>query len=987
MPKDDAYKKAEQKIAEALEAGVSELDLSNMDITELPDTLGQLFQLKALILYGNQLATLPESLKELDQLTHLDLSSNQLTALPDSLGQLTQLTSLDLSRNQLTTLPASLRKSTNLKRLDIFHNNFAILPEWLGDLKNLTDLIINDNQIVDLPDSVGNIIGLGRLFLGAPAGGNPLHKLPDAIRQLHQLHTLYVAKCELNTLPGWILELENLEFLNLDGNPLNPALQSAYDQGLDAVKAYLRSLEQNAEPLYEAKLILVGEGEVGKTCLMDALLDKPWEEHPSTHGIEIQKVKVTDAKTKNEITLNGWDFGGQRVYRPTHQLFFSAPAVYLVVWKPREGSQAGQVKEWIQLVKRREPSAKILVVATHGGPKQRLPDIDRQDLWDSFGKETIIDFFHVESKPDKKGNRRGIKELKKAIARVAAELPEMGSAYPKNWQGVREALVKTRKAYLPLEDVLKICRKQKLDDEQAQLFIAIEHRLGHLIHYQHDPVLSDIVILKPDWLATAISFVLDDEETRRNKGLVHLSRLCLLWNDPKRSKTNRYPQSLHQIFVRLMERFDLCYRVAGVSANDDKDPGYLIAQLVPDIKLNPITGWADYPKDGNSIQTQICRIVDKQSGQSANAEGLFYQLIVRLHKYSLGRSNYDKSVHWQKGLVLDNNYNGRAFLEHKVNDIQITVSAAYPQGFLTILTDEVRFLVESFWEGLRCEITVPCLNPTSCKGLFEVSKLIENKKQGRPEQPCSVCNYWQSIDQLLSNAPAAAQPISIEVLEKQFASIQGKLDVVDTNTQRILSQIDKTYTDLLKVLTDEAREGPRLFSLIPVKRSGFNPKEWTSEKFKLILWCEHIRLPLPVINGKDSTKGVYELELTRDWFRKSAPLLKLMTGALSLALPVVASGLPLVIDKAAYEVFKDSIGFGKNVIDATLKASDISEAWKDKGSSVDLTQGVGIRAEHSALRELQAFLKEKDPGFGGLVRVTNRRQEFLWVHEKFTSEY
>ena len=54
------------------------------------------------------------------------------------------------------------------------------------------------------------------------------------------------------------------------------------------------------------------------------------------------------------------------MYRPTHQLFFSAPAVYLVVWKPREGSQAGQVKEWIQLVKRREPSAKIIVVATHG---------------------------------------------------------------------------------------------------------------------------------------------------------------------------------------------------------------------------------------------------------------------------------------------------------------------------------------------------------------------------------------------------------------------------------------------------------------------------------------------------------------------------------------------------------------------------------------------------------------------------------------------
>jgi hypothetical protein len=27
------------------------------------------------------------------------------------------------------------------------------------------------------------------------------------------------------------------------------------------------------------------------------------------------------------------------------------------------------------------------------------------------------------------------------------------------------------------------------------------------------------------------------------------------------------------------------------------------------------------------------------------------------------------------------------------------------------------------------------------------------------------------------------------------------------------------------------------------------------------------------------------------------------------------------------------------------------------------------------------------PGFGGLVRVMNKRQEFLWVHEKFAGEY
>jgi hypothetical protein len=39
--------------------------------------------------------------------------------------------------------------------------------------------------------------------------------------------------------------------------------------------------------------------------------------------------------------------------------------------------------------------------------------------------------------------------------------------------------------------------------------------------------------------------------------------------------------------------------------------------------------------------------------------------------------------------------------------------------------------------------------------------------------------------------------------------------------------------------------------------------------------------------------------------------------------------------------------------------------------------------------EFHALFKAKDPsyGFGGLVRVMNKRQEFLWVHEKFAGEY
>src|SRR5262249_27808078 len=154
------------------------------------------------------------------------------------------------------------------------------------------------------------------------------------------------------------------------------------------------------------------------------------------------------------------------------------------------------------------------------------------------------------------------------------------------------------------------------------------------------------------------------------------------------------------------------YRVAGLSKDEDSNPVSLIAQLVPDTTPQEedfTKAWIPELAAGDIQQTQICRIVDAANGQSANAEGLFYQLIVRLHRYSLGRVHYDESVHWQRGLILDADYNGRALLRHIGNDVHITVRAAYPQGFLNALTDEVRFLVANLWQGLRCDVTVPCL--------------------------------------------------------------------------------------------------------------------------------------------------------------------------------------------------------------------------------------------------------------------------------------
>ena len=77
---------------------------------------------------------------------------------------------------------------------------------------------------------------------------------------------------------------------------------------------------------------------------------------------------------------------------------------------------------------------------------------------------------------------------------------------------------------------------------------------------------------------------------------------------------------------------------------------------------------------------------------SAPPEGVCSQLIVRRHKFAIGRANFIDSVHWQRGLVLDDDYNGRALLEHIGNDIHITVRAVYPGAFLAVLTRDVKWL-------------------------------------------------------------------------------------------------------------------------------------------------------------------------------------------------------------------------------------------------------------------------------------------------------
>jgi len=75
-------------------------------------------------------------------------------------------------------------------------------------------------------------------------------------------------------------------------------------------------------------LILVGQGEVGKTCLAKRLIYDEFIEDKTTEGIDILKWQITAPTNENEeIKFNVWDFGGQEIYHATHQFFLTKRSV------------------------------------------------------------------------------------------------------------------------------------------------------------------------------------------------------------------------------------------------------------------------------------------------------------------------------------------------------------------------------------------------------------------------------------------------------------------------------------------------------------------------------------------------------------------------------------------------------------------------------------------------------------------------------------
>jgi internalin A len=288
-------------IEEARYRQFGELDLSDNQLTSLPPAIGILINLIRLRLDGNRLTNLPPEIAQLITLERLRLDGNQLTTLPPEVTKLPNLTSLDLHGNQLTDLPPEITQLTKLTRLDLWGNRLTIVPSEITKLISLTSLDLRYNKLTSLPPEIAKLTNLTYLNLS----GNQLTSLPVDIAKLSKLFDL-----------------------DLRGNQLPiPPETLAHPRDVKAIFAAIAGLT-SGQRLNEAKMLVVGDGDVGKSSVVERLIYNTFNpKKQTTVGVEINdEMKVVQSEVKGEgepVKLNIWDFGGQEIQHSTHQFFLN----------------------------------------------------------------------------------------------------------------------------------------------------------------------------------------------------------------------------------------------------------------------------------------------------------------------------------------------------------------------------------------------------------------------------------------------------------------------------------------------------------------------------------------------------------------------------------------------------------------------------------------------------------------------------------------
>ncbi len=725
---------------------ITHLNLDELKMTELPAALFWFKNLTMLTLRENRLADLPDELANFEKLTTLVLNSNKFTHVPTVLCRLKKLWNLWMDSNELSLLPDSFGNLSDLLTLHLCHNRFSQFPMVITQLTELKTLYLDGNQLTEIPPEIRQLTKLEYLCLSQ----NSLKRIPSAIFKLTQLKDLRITDNQLTHLPHGIAALRRLETLRLqnnritelpkqitqlpihisykwdypwkgvclDKNPLiNPPIEIV-QKGRDAIIDYFKAVDKaDTTEIYEAKLLIVGNGGVGKTCLMKKLVDPTIninKKESTTEGIFINKWMVNTGNIP-DFRINIWDFGGQAIYHATHQFFLTRRSLYLFVWEARKEDRLIDFDYWLHIIELLSDHSPVIIVLNKIDERRKL--IDEAYIKNKF--KNIVAFCSVSA-----ATGEGMPELTRTIKREMEKLEHIGATLPDVWLRIRGELEEMNQNYIDYSKYLEICDYYGLDEKKADHLSRYFHDLGVFLHFQDHFILRDIVFLKPEWATNAVYKIVDNKKVITHFGKFEYGDLKDIWTD--------YPPSMYNYILELMKRFELCFPLP-------ENAGYIFPELLR-------TNRPDYTWE-SSDNLRFEYHYDFMPG------GILTRFIVKLHNI------VKDSLYWKNGVIIKFEESEALILREELNrKIKITVNGNSKKEMLGIIRYEIKNIHKTLNNPSVKEM-VPCI---CCQCLeseephfYEYSFLNKCKSKGKKDIPCQVTIDDVSVDSLLEgiNSP------------------------------------------------------------------------------------------------------------------------------------------------------------------------------------------------------------------------------------------
>jgi small GTP-binding protein len=551
----DVYKYLYTK--EVKKTNATEINLYHLLLNELPKELTNLSHIEALDLSNNNIVNI-SIFKELVRLKKLNCNGNEISDI-SVLQNLVYLEHLSFSENKISDI-SCLQNLVHLSHLDFSFNQISDIS-YLQGLSNLTSLDFSSNQVSDISylQELSNLTSLDFSF-------NQVSDI-SCLKKLNNLTSLDFSSNQVSDI-SCLQEISNLKELYFRETPaflslpkeLQDKCPNNNDNQIGLLQYWLENFANKNKRIRcfrEAKVVFVGDGDIGKTSLIQVLLGQPLTERGRTHQIEITTNKTLFSYKNESITAHFWDFGGQEIMHATHKFFMTERSVYVLVVNGRKDND--DHKKWLEQLKITCGDSPIILVANKMDKledKQQLPIHTLKDQYPQIRCVIETSCNTTETK-----TTRGIDNLQAEIQAALQTLRHFEEPFAAKYFAVKEKLQTTNKNYIDYRQYAQICEEvakelsQDFNEGSQSILAEVLNYLGIMLNFRkQDESLENLYVFKPEWIINGVYKIINSQAIQNSKGKITETEIFRLLKEEGYQK-----QQEKDFIINMMKHFELAF--------------------------------------------------------------------------------------------------------------------------------------------------------------------------------------------------------------------------------------------------------------------------------------------------------------------------------------------------------------------------------------------------------------------------------------------